>query len=141
MKDLTQVHVRPQLSAAVQRVEGVLVSAEAARVIVFLLGNYAKLAESRNGCVPDGLREVQGALAEAVAAGSRGRDGERVAAPAVLPLSHDVIELEQAAEVLGMKADSVRNLCRRGGLDAQKRRGRWFVSASAVAQRVEEGCA
>ena len=137
MKASPLVHVRPQLSAAIQHVDGVLVSLEAARVIVFLLGNYAKLATACNGCVPDGLVEIQSLLAETSSV-SRPRDGERVAVPAVLPWAgEDFVDLEEAVRMLGLKPDSVRNLCRRRVLAAEKRRGRWFIDAAAVAQRVE----
>jgi hypothetical protein len=73
-------------SGAVRRVDVVQISPDLARVIVYGLGKYADLASHRNGCPPDGLAEVQYAMAEAAARSddSRQREQERLTAAEIL---------------------------------------------------------
>ncbi|WP_343709728.1 helix-turn-helix domain-containing protein [Mycobacterium sp.] len=126
------------LAAAVQRVEGIVVNADVARLLVHWLGQLADVAVQRNGCAPAGLVEVQRALAEAaVTAGdSRERESEAVPASEVLALMDEpVVSVDQAAEMLHLKPDSVRYLCRQGRLPAKRVAGRWFLSLTAVEQR------
>jgi hypothetical protein len=126
------------LAGAVQRVDAVAISADFARVLVFWLGNYAKLARQTKGCAPDGLEDAQYVLAEACAPGgdSRLREDSTPGHAEILALGHDaVVDAETAAQMLGLKADTVRLMCRKGQLEAQKRAGRWFPTIAAVQQR------
>lgn len=134
----TPAHGSHTGAAHVQAAEGVLVSADAAQVITFWLGQYAKLCAERNGAVPNGLPELQRALAES-AAGSRQREcGAGVELPA-LPFVHEAeLTTDEAAEQLGITPDAVRWHCRRQNL-ASRRVGRSFViPASAVEEFARE---
>jgi len=127
--------VRSRIGAAVQRVDAVLVSADVGRVLVHWLGQLAEVTVQRNGCAPAGLVEVQGALAEAVAAvgDSRVREPCDVLASEVLALGQEpVVNVGDAARMLDLKPDTVRLMCRRGKLGAKKVAGRWFPAVAAV---------
>jgi len=131
--------MRSKISAAVQRVDAVQLSADVGRLVVHWLGQLAETAVQRNGCAPDGLVEVQHAIAEAIATGgdSRRRESEPAVSPELLALAQEpVIELEDAAQMLVLKPDTVRGMCRDEILAAKKVGGRWFPLAAAVQQEL-----
>ncbi len=130
---------RSAISDAVRLPRGPELSWDLIRANIHWLGNYRDMTIQRYGCPPDGLIEALAVLAEAYAAGSdsRPRETEPTAPPKILVLGQDaVIDLEEAAQMLELKPDSVRDLCRRGVLAAHKRRNRWFPVNAAVLERV-----
>ncbi|OBJ43109.1 hypothetical protein A5621_00855 [Mycobacterium colombiense] len=129
------------MAGAVQRLDVVAMNADLARLVVFWLGRYAELAAQRNGCVPEGLVEAQHALAEAaVGVGdSRQREYEASMAAGVLAFGEDtVMNAEAAAQMLRLKPDTVRLMCRKGSLAAKKVAGRWFPDVVAVEEMARE---
>lgn len=130
--------MRERIAASVRLPIGPEISWDLLRATVHWLSIYRELTVQRYGCPPDGLVVAIGVYAEAIAGGdSRRRETNRDAAPEVLALGRaTVIDLEEAAEMLKVKPDSVRDLCRRGVLAAEKRRNRWFPLKAAVMERV-----
>lgn len=131
--------VRAKIGAAVRLPIGPEISWDLLRATIHWLSSHREMTIQRYGCPPDGLVEAIEVYAEAVAAGgdSRRRETERAAAPEDLALGRDsVIDLEEAAQMLRVKPDSVRDLCRRGVLAAEKRRNRWFPLKVSVMERV-----
>lgn len=131
--------MQAKILAAVQRVDGVMISPAVAKVLVHWLGRYAELAVQRYGAVPDGLALVQSVLAEAVAGGgdSRQRDSEPIGAPGLLALAEEpVMSLEAAAVKMGLKPDTARLKCRNGTLSAKKVGRSWFPTVAAVQEEL-----
>lgn len=50
-------------------------------------------------------------------------------------LGHEVIDTARAAAILGISADGVRDLARRGRIPCRRVGGRWLLSATAVVAR------
>lgn len=129
---------RANICAAVNRVDVIQISPDLARCLVQWLGSYAKLAQSRNGCLPDGLEDAAYALAESCAGTGdlRQREDSALGDAEILGLGDGaVIDANTAAEMLGISTSGVTYLCRNGRLDAQKRAGRWFPTLAAVQER------
>jgi hypothetical protein len=136
---------KPSFSASVQRLDVVALHADVARVVVFWLGRYAKLAEQANGCIPAGLVEAQHAIAEAVAAvgDSRPRECSRIAGWDIADWERDeLMDTTAAAAHLGLKPTTVTLHCRAGRL-GQKVGREWVIRASELEvfqrERVERG--
>lgn len=110
--------LRERISAAIQRVDSVQISADVGRLLVHWLGQHAEWAKQRYGCAPDGIEDVQYALAEAVAGGVDSHRASIEAIPA--PLVSDLVEVRHAAAVLGVKPTTVRWHYRSGNLSGRK---------------------
>lgn len=125
--------IRERMAAAIQRVDDIRVGADAARLTIHFLGEFAEERRQRNGCPPLGLIELQQAYAEALASDSRSRDSEEISAAGALALGDElVVNAEEAARMLRLKPDTVRLMCRKGTLAAKKESGRWFPTTAAV---------
>lgn len=97
--------LRQRISAAVQRVDAVQISSDVGRLLVHWLGQHAKWATQRYGCAPEGLEDVQYALAEAVA---RGSDSHGASMDATLPVEMSgLVEVKAAAAAIGVKETTV----------------------------------
>jgi hypothetical protein len=109
---------RERIGAAVQRVDVIQIDADLARMFLHWLGGYAKLAQARYGCLPEGLADAQYALAEACAArnGSHGTSFDAIPALEV----SDLVEVRTAADVLGVKPTTVRWHYKTGNLAGRK---------------------
>jgi hypothetical protein len=108
---------RANISAAVSRVDAIQISPDLARTIVFLLGNYAKLARRANGCTPDWLEDIQYALAEACASDSHGASPEAILAVGV---PQSLVDTKAAAKLLGVKETTIRYHFAKGNLRGTK---------------------
>ncbi|MFP1155542.1 helix-turn-helix domain-containing protein [Mycobacterium sherrisii] len=127
------------IAAAVQRVDAVQISPDVARAIHFWLGQYIKLTSARYGCPPDGVAEVQYALAETLAADSRQREQITADCAELLALDHEAVEtVKSAARRLGREECTVRWMCRNGSLAAVKRGQQWFPKTAAVDEIVAQ---
>jgi Helix-turn-helix domain len=127
--------MQAKISAAVTKVDGVMITPDVARLLVYWLGQLAEVARQRNGWPPRGLVEVQTALAEGVAAaGSRGRESEGLVAAAVLRSGEEepLVGVEDAAKVLGIRPDTVRWHCRRGNLETHEVGGHRLITAASL---------
>jgi Helix-turn-helix domain len=126
---------REKISAAVQRVDAIQISPDLARVLVHWLGRLAEVLARQNSCAPEALVAVQHALAEAYAAGSgdsRHASRESIGAYDLLALGHDFVDTEAAADMLGLKADTVRWHCRNGNLESQKFGRHLMIRTSSI---------
>lgn len=122
------------IAAAVRPVGGVLLSADAARLLVHWLGQLAALTQSRNGAAPHGLIAVQHRLAEAAAAaGSRRREQDGLGVPEVVAFEHERYTTPtDAAAALGISPDTVRWHRRRGNLEGRRVGRSWLISTASV---------
>jgi hypothetical protein len=123
------------IAAAVRPVGGVLLSADAARLLVHWLGQLAALTQARNGAAPHGLIAVQHHLAEAAAAaGSRRREADGLGVPAVVMFEHDeqYTTPTDAAAALGISPDAVRWHRRRGNLQGRRVGRSWLISIASL---------
>jgi hypothetical protein len=117
---------RSVIAAAVQRVDGVLVSPDLARVIVHWLGRLSDSCTRENGCAPQGLVEVQAALAEAYA-GSRTREDSAISVLGAGESKREaLLDTTAAARLLGIDATTVSLHCRAGRL-GQKVGRDWVI--------------
>jgi hypothetical protein len=107
---------RANISAAVSRVDVIQISPDVGRLLVHLLGKLAEYETRRNGCPPDGLEDIQYALAEACASDSHGASIEAIPAHVV----SDLIDTQAAAAVLGVETTTVRWHYKKGNLAGQK---------------------
>jgi Helix-turn-helix domain len=127
---------RSVIAAAVQRVDGVLVSTDLARVLVHWLGQLAKAQQRNNGCASSELVAAQNALAEACFAAGHcaQRESERAAAAEILISGHEDMHVStaEAAAALGITANGVRWLCGQGRLSGRKVGRQVMVTASSV---------
>jgi hypothetical protein len=130
---------RSAISDAVRRVNVVQLDPELVRVVVHWLGRYSDLTTQRFGCLPDGLADVQYALAEACAddSGEDSRLRELSAAVGHRVLlsehEHDVrVDTAAAAAQLAIPVDSVRWHCRRGNLDGCRVGRQLMISVSSI---------
>jgi hypothetical protein len=110
--------LRERISAAVNRVDVIQIDADLGRMFLHWLGGYAKLAQARYGCLPEGLADATYALAEAVADHGDSHRASFEAIPA--PLVSDLVEVRHAAAVLGVKPTTVRWHYRSGNLSGRK---------------------
>lgn len=119
---------------AVRRVNVVQLEPSLVRMLVFWLGKYAELAEQRYGSKPEGVVEVQSALAEAYVAGdSRQHEQDHRMAPEAITSGCDSwIGTAEAAEILGCTADNVRDHRRRGNLESRQGGRPYMISVASV---------
>jgi hypothetical protein len=114
----TSSDLRERISAAVQRVDAVQITPDVGRLLVHWLGQHAEWAKQRYGCAPEGLEDVQYALAEAVA---RGIDSHGASMDATLPVEMSgLVEVKAAAAAIGVKETTVRWHYKRGNLSGRK---------------------
>jgi hypothetical protein len=131
------------ISAAVQRLDGVMITADLARLLVHHLNKYAELATARSGCAPLGVVETQHALARVIAGSSdldsRMRAAEHAAADVVSSLVCEdrLMDIKAAAAVIGMDDTTVRRHCDRGRL-GQKIGRDWVIRSSEVERFMRE---
>ncbi|WP_422748003.1 helix-turn-helix domain-containing protein [Mycobacterium sp. WMMD1722] len=123
----------------ISRVEGVLLSAEdaqyAAEAFEQLLRDRRPSAQLREFI--DRLRkagEKSGVSGGITVAGARIVGGQGVSAQYAL---YDLLDTGEAAKVLGITANGVRDLRRRGVLPGHRAGGRYFYPAAAVIARAE----
>jgi len=107
---------------AVQRVDAVQISPQAARFLVHCLGRLAAVLGQQNGCAPEALVTLQHALAEPESPG----------ASDLLPLGYELVDTETAANMLGLKADSVRWHRRRGNLESRKVGRQLMITVASI---------
>jgi hypothetical protein len=107
---------RARISAAVSRVDAIQIDPNLGRLLVHWLGNYAKLAQARYGCLPEGLSDATYALAEACAGDSHAASPEAILAPVV----SELVDTKTAAAVLGVKPTTVRYHYKNGTLAGRK---------------------
>lgn len=132
----------------VQRVERIEIGLDTAQYLVAVIDLFDRLLSQRGQPLPTRLAAIQLSLTRCI--DSRDASGKfagqtfstRVHAsadgPAVLDVSHStagVVDTATAAEMLGIKEDSVRYLCRRGRFDSVKPGGRWLITAESVERR------
>jgi DNA-binding CsgD family transcriptional regulator len=133
----------PAIAAAIQRVDGLLISTDMARLIMHGLSGYATLAAQRNGCAPDWVAKVQYALAEPLAESlrqrepltcesSRQREVLSSAEAEILPFGYDEITTAEAAATLGISPDAVRWHCRKGNLESRKVGRQLMVTTTSI---------
>jgi hypothetical protein len=128
---------RSAISDAIQPLQGIRISADVGRLLVHWLGQHAEICKQRYGCAPEGLADVQYALAEACAADSgddsRQREFSAEAAVRLLPSEHDVwVDTAAAAVALGCKSDNVRDHRRRGNLVSRKVGRQHMISVQSI---------
>jgi hypothetical protein len=123
------------IAAAVQRAEGILITHDFARVAVHYFGRLAQELARQNGCAPDALVSMQRALAEACTAGgddSRHASVEPIVAQEILELDHDFVDTQTAAQMLGIKPDTVRFNYRAGALKGRKVGRQLMIAKSSI---------
>jgi hypothetical protein len=109
---------RERIAAAVHRVDTIQISPDVGRLIVHWLGGYAKLAQARYGCLPEGLADATYALAEACAAHI---DSQRASIEAIPALEmSELVTVKAAAAAIGVKETTVRWHYKRGNLAGRK---------------------
>jgi hypothetical protein len=114
------------IAASVQRVDGIVISPDLARVIVHWLGRLSDSCTRENGCAPEGLVEVQSVLAEAYASSCVREDSAAAAFGAGELSSETLLDTAAAAELLGLDATAVTFHCRAGRL-GQKVGRDWVI--------------
>jgi hypothetical protein len=123
---------RKAISEAVRRVDAVQIDVNLGRLLVHWLSGYAKLAEARYGCTPEGLSEAMYALAEACAA--RG-DSQPASPEAILaPVVSELVDTKKAASVLGIAATTVRYHYKQGTLAGRKVGQTLMIDTSSLEQ-------
>lgn len=116
-----------------QLVDGVLMSHENVSEMVKCLDLLGVLAKQRGATLPAGLVRLH---AELVALSTRATT--RVAGrnvTAVLEFAHDefgLVDTAQAAKILGIREDSVRDLCRRERLVRLRIDGRYWIAEESI---------
>jgi hypothetical protein len=129
-----QNDARESIRAAVQRVDSVHITLEAARFIVHCLGRLAEMLARQNGCPPETLVIVQHALAEACAIPSRQHDLRGSTGLEVVPSGHGQPEVgtDEAAAALRCTSDNVRRHCREGNLASRKVGRQYMITAASL---------
>jgi hypothetical protein len=125
----------PAIADAVRRVDAILITPDLAKVLVRYLGRLAQELARQNGCAPEALVSVQQALAEACAAGgedSRHASTESVGGHGLLDLDHDFVDTQAAADMLQIRADTVRWHCRNGALESRKVGRHLMIAKSSI---------
>jgi hypothetical protein len=120
---------RANISAAVSRVDAIQISPDIARLLVHLLGKLAQYETRRNGCPPDGLEDIQYALAEAVA-GSHGASVEAIPAHVV----SELVSVAAAAAALGVEPTTVRYHYAKGNLQGTKVGTALMIDTNSLAE-------
>ena len=124
---------RTRIAASVQRIDSVVISVDAARLVVHWLGQLAEITRQRNGCPPEGLVEFQHAIAEELVADSRRREQDGLGEPEAVAFEHEqCMGTAEAAAELGVSADTARWHCRKGNLDGRKFGRQLMVTAASV---------
>ncbi len=124
----------------IQRVDAaVLLSPGAVSILVSGLAALEQLAGLRGARLTPSLRSLAAQLAEAAAPTDAGTDAyARTSVPPgpwLALSSHDLLDSEEAAAMLGCSASNVRDLARRGALPAHRSGGRWLLERDAVQLR------
>lgn len=86
------------------------------------------------------IGKLRDAGEDAGVSGADSGTGVRVIAPeddCTRPSRYDLLDSTEAAKILGVSANGVRDLCRRGSLASFRAGGRWLLPAAAVVQRAE----
>jgi Helix-turn-helix domain len=132
---------RSAIAGAVQRVDGVVIRTDLARLIIHGLRGYTELATQRYGVAPEWVADVQYGLAESLADtrqhepptcdNSRQRELSSLKAAEILDSSQEFTTAEAAA-ALRISADLVRYHCRKGNLQRRKVGQQVMVSRSSV---------
>lgn len=126
----------------IEPISGVLLGAEDARTLAEALEVFTKvLAErgSRPTAKLDDLRRRLARAATRVPVGNTHADARGSAAQpdSGVHLGYELIDTTRAAAILGITADGVRDLARRGTLPAVRAGGRWLLASSAVVARAD----
>jgi excisionase family DNA binding protein len=126
------------IRGAVRAVSAVQMEPDFVRVIIHWLKRYGDLVQQRYGTEPAGLSDAITALGTAYLA-SRQRDGAGFAISESIASDCETSWLgtDAAAELLGVKADTVRKYVRCGHLVARKVGRQHMVSAESV-QRMRD---
>lgn len=121
---------------AAVRAKTISVDLDLMRYIVHWLGDYARLKE-RPGQpgAPEGLIPAQIALAEAVAvmSDSRQREQDGLGAAELVAFEHEqCMGTAEAADLLGISADTVRWHCRAGNLEFRRVGRQLMIPVSSI---------
>ncbi|WP_419224193.1 helix-turn-helix domain-containing protein [Gordonia sp. CPCC 206044] len=124
----------------IEPISGVLVDVDDAHELVRVIDAYGQLLAESHRRPSARLTALRDRLSRAetrvtrrnTPAGAR-KPGSQQDSEA--PSVYDVIDTGQAAALLGITADGVRDLARRGRIPARKIGGRWCLDAAAVSAR------
>lgn len=118
----------------VVRLGGLVVSEDAAAELVAALDQLDRLAAPRGMRLSNRLSGIRRELATCTSRADIPGHASNAAAYALDGPSFElsVVETATAAEQLGITADAVRWLCRRGQLIAVRTGGRWWVSVRSL---------
>lgn len=132
-EDRSSENRRNAISAAVERVDRIQMTTDFGRMLVHWLGNLAELSRQRYGCTPEGVIEGQHAIAEAIVGDSRVREAKCSAVQELLQSTHGSdVDTARAAELLGLKADTIRWHIREGNLQARKAGRQLMVTVASI---------
>lgn len=127
---------------SIEPVTGVLLGADDAREVLRVIAAYERaLAETRRqpSLRLTSLRNKLSRATSRVPTRDTHVDARKQAAQpdSGVDHAHELFDTAQAAAVLGITSDAVRDLARRGRLPARKAGGRWLLAARAVVDRAE----
>lgn len=127
---------------AIEQVAGVLLDPTDAKFLAGALEQFGRVLAERGSRPTPRLEALQRQLSR-VSARVSGHDTHvdaRIASAqhdSGVHLGYEFIDTARAAEILGVRPDSVRDLARRKTLPAVRAGGRWLYPAAAVVARAE----
>lgn len=126
----------------IEPISGVLLGADDARTLADALDVFAKVLAERGSRPTAKLDDLRRRLSRASTRVSRLDTHANARSIAAEPdsgvdLGYELIDSAQAARILGISADGVRDLARRGRLPVVRAGGRWLFAAAGVVERAE----
>jgi excisionase family DNA binding protein len=134
------IAVRDGLVIVIQRFSGVLLTEDDARQLLTIAQQASQIRKPSTLC-EDAIRRLARALpkadADARSTGARVQNG--TTKPEYAP--YDLVDTRQAAKLLRITPNGVRDLVRRGELAAHRSGGRWLLPAHLVTERADRKAA
>ena len=125
---------------SIEPVTGVLLGVDDVHEVLRVIDAFEQVLAERHSVPNARLKHLRGRLTRANTRVSRAdtHDGARMSASqpdSGVHLDYELLDTAQAAAILGISADGVRDLARRQRLPARKAAGRWVYPATAVVDR------